>query len=65
MSDIGLALYTTGLGLMGGFVGNIMAGWLHDVSKHEPSDQGKWCWIGGFCLFTAVIVIIGLWLGVP
>jgi hypothetical protein len=58
-SEIGLMLYALGMGLLGGFMGNILAGWFNNVFP-QPAENVKKMWIFIFILFAVAIVIVGV-----
>jgi hypothetical protein len=62
MSTLGTTIYAIGMGLLAGFVGNVLAGWFNSITA-QPSDKAKWFWICVFILFGICLVIGGLLLG--
>ena len=63
MSTLGTTFYALGMGLLGGFAGNILAGWFNSIAT-VPSNDRKKLWIGIFIVFAMIVVISGMILGV-
>jgi len=59
-ATLGLTFYALGLGLLGGFVGNILAGWFKDIDKKSRTEDYKKAWIRIFVVFGVILVILGM-----
>lgn len=63
MSTLGITFYSIGVGLLAGFVGNVLAGWFNSISDPVSNDSKK-RWIGIFIAFGVILVLLGMVFGV-
>lgn len=59
VSTLGVTFYSLGMGLLGGFAGNILAGWYHDIGD-KPTKKHKVIWMGIYTLFGVALIITGI-----
>lgn len=58
LTELGLCFFAFGVGLLGGFVGNVSAGWYNSLIE-EPTREKKLRLIGAFFVFAVAFAIVG------
>jgi hypothetical protein len=57
LTEIGICFFAIGVGFLGGFVGNVSAGYYNSLI--EPTKEKKKHLIGVFLVFAVAFAIIG------